>query len=911
MANDWWNHVARANVRDFNPLGTGGTTNDGSISASSMNSMKTLTSELAGFTAATVPSGTPILVVGAGPDGSNLVTTATYASSTTVTLAQAASTPVSGATIVWGPDDSQAIANAISAMSAAGGAVVFPPGVYVVGTAAPVTAPSNVRVTFEEGAMIAAFGTTVTLNGRIAAHPTQQIFGGVGFLGSPGGSGLTVGGNPIGTVQWKVQITSTSPLQFQYSTDDGASYFTDLDVPTSSPYQYVIPGTGMTLIFGGTYTAGQSWSWTSTSAISLTALAADMFQVKWFGATGDGTTDDTAAIQATIAAASQVPRGPLQAAGPTVFLPSGTYSVTAPANGVALAITTAIQLTGAGQGSVLSVNGPGTGLLVEGGGADYSEIDSLALYGNPSQPPLDLIVVHSSYVGIQDVALTYAARYGLLIESNTEDGALYGVTLSPPGTQMLADQFTLNGIYGSVCPWRNGQVTTTSTAFTQPAVNASTTTPVTVGSTAALGTPGAATSPFVVLGAEALKGGGLYSVAIESDTSMTLTNLGNVTAAAVGSSVPSGTTVQIGALVCCHGADSHAGVATMVNAIDCNISIIEASEGGNTWIQCYSQVANTGYVVASTDPSLFLNCVSEDLPPGEDVLHKNALVAFPDRGPSMFVGGALAMYAAIIPAGASPATGYASDGTESIGSYLEQGFSGLSFSRVGQDGATYRAQIPCAPHISGPLNIGRTANGVASDWYLAYEFNGPKASAPFPYEQNSYIWKHWTNGQEDPVDPYTGAFGMTDTSHPRGVGLPMVAAPTMNTQRRWSWTQPSITLYPPTPEKPVNTVYMKGGNVLDGGSDLGWFDFADPGTEYWPNALSRVSVTLHFDSVTDMQNAGQTSVNGYTMVPHGVGQEESYNIACSITVAAECTATLVWHFELFVQNYDTGSGDYG
>lgn len=334
----------------------------------------------------------------------------------------------------------------------------------------------------------------------------------------------------------------------------------------------------------------------------------------------------------------------------------------------------------------------------------------------------------------------------------------------------------------------------------------------------------------------------------------------------------------------------------MVNAMKCNIAIIEASEGGNTWIQCYSQEANTAYVVASTDPSLFLRCGSEDF---------NHLAVVPDRGPSMFVGGALAMYAATIPAGDSPPAGYASDVTESIGS----GLAGLGFSRVGQDGATYRAQIPCAPHITGPLNIGRTASGVASDWYLAYEFNGPTAGPP--YQQNSFIWKHFTNLSEDPPDPYTGAFGMTDTSHPRGVGLPMIAAPTMNTQRRWSWTQPSITLYPPTPDEPVNTVYMNGGNVRGGGSDLGGFNFADPGTGYWPNALSRVSVTLQFDSVTDMQNAGQTSVNGYTLVPHGVDQDKRYNIACSITVAAECTATLVWHFELFVQNYGSGSGDYG
>jgi len=63
------------------------------------------------------------------------------------------------------------------------------------------------------------------------------------------------------------------------------------------------------------------------------------FDVKAYGAVGDGTTDDTAAIQATINAA----------AGDVTFLPSGTYKITAP-----LVTKAGGSLIGAGTGQAVA-----------------------------------------------------------------------------------------------------------------------------------------------------------------------------------------------------------------------------------------------------------------------------------------------------------------------------------------------------------------------------------------------------------------------------------------------------------------------------------------------------------------------------------------------------------------------------
>lgn len=95
-----------------------------------------LTSASAAFTSGDV--GKTFVVYQAGTTGTMLASTiASYQSATQVTLANTASTTVSGAVGFYGTNDSTAITAAVTAAKAAGGpaTVYFPPGVYLTSTA--------------------------------------------------------------------------------------------------------------------------------------------------------------------------------------------------------------------------------------------------------------------------------------------------------------------------------------------------------------------------------------------------------------------------------------------------------------------------------------------------------------------------------------------------------------------------------------------------------------------------------------------------------------------------------------------------------------------------------------------------------------------------------------------------------
>ncbi|PDT71743.1 hypothetical protein CO683_00865 [Bradyrhizobium ottawaense] len=94
---------------------------------------------------------------------------------------------------------------------------------------------------------------------------------------------------------------------------------------------YAAPGDGG----GGTYKRGTGGgSFTDGGGVSWVPIAVDdSINVKVFGAKGDGSTDDTAAIQAAITA--------YQGTGATIFLPRGAYKVSSP-----ITITGTLRLVG-------------------------------------------------------------------------------------------------------------------------------------------------------------------------------------------------------------------------------------------------------------------------------------------------------------------------------------------------------------------------------------------------------------------------------------------------------------------------------------------------------------------------------------------------------------------------------------
>src|SRR5437016_1357060 len=73
-----------------------------------------------------------------------------------------------------------------------------------------------------------------------------------------------------------------------------------------------------------------------------------VFSVKAFGAVGDGTTDDTAAVRAAFAA--------VPAAGGTVYFPPGTYIIRPNANAVTMQVVNSnTQIVGVYGSSILKM----------------------------------------------------------------------------------------------------------------------------------------------------------------------------------------------------------------------------------------------------------------------------------------------------------------------------------------------------------------------------------------------------------------------------------------------------------------------------------------------------------------------------------------------------------------------------
>jgi hypothetical protein len=326
-------------------------------------------------------------------------------------------------------------------------------------SAATLTFPAGVQLEFEEGASLAPTSVHVTINGRVRAHPTQQIFGGTGFLSAvtPAGTApptVTVSGTPTGSFQFKIQIITTGTLggtpamSFEYSLDAGASWSFPITPPSGSSYSYLIASTGVTVTFaGGSYTGTtggtqNTYNWTSSPPVVLTSLASETINVGWWGAQGNGSADDTWAIQAAVFAWEGAGGGAITFRGGSTYLisapilislagvqfggpgPSSTATntvITATASMQAMVIVAANSVTV--ENLALNCNYlANTGV--------WSSGDSLSEYRNIS-------ITSALFDGFHRANSSSTATIGAIVQSGTAGSPAISVVPSP-GTSLLA-----------------------------------------------------------------------------------------------------------------------------------------------------------------------------------------------------------------------------------------------------------------------------------------------------------------------------------------------------------------------------------------------------------------------------------------------------------------------------------------
>lgn len=199
-------------------------------------------------------------------------------------------------------------------------------------------------------------------------------------------------------------------------------------------------------ISAGTYTGAQTMgtgAWTGTGGITNDGTT-DWFNVKAHGATGNGSTDDTTAINAAIALANT--------SGGTVYFPKGTYVI----SGTGLTpIQTGVVIRGASKGSttikpaagfnadVISTPIPATagtaGFVQNFVGVESLTIDGSNMTGTTAGQGNGIHFYGVRYSYIRDCNITAVPNWGILL-----DGDLTNFSYS---TQIQANRI-INGSAG-------------------------------------------------------------------------------------------------------------------------------------------------------------------------------------------------------------------------------------------------------------------------------------------------------------------------------------------------------------------------------------------------------------------------------------------------------------------------------
>lgn len=179
-------------------------------------------------------------------------------------------------------------------------------------------------------------------------------------------------------------------------------------------------------ISGGTFTGAQamgSGAWSGTGGITNDGTT-DWFNVKAHGATGNGTTDDTTAINAAIALAN--------ASGGVVYFPKGTYVI----SGTGLTpIQTGVVLKGASKGSttikpasgfnadIISTPIPATsgtaGFVQNFVGVESLTLDGSNMTGTTAGQGNGIHFYGVRYSFIRDCNITAVPNWGILLDGDS------------------------------------------------------------------------------------------------------------------------------------------------------------------------------------------------------------------------------------------------------------------------------------------------------------------------------------------------------------------------------------------------------------------------------------------------------------------------------------------------------------
>jgi hypothetical protein len=246
-------------------------------------------------------------------------------------------------------------------------------------TGAPIVIPSGV---IAPGYGALAYSQTWT--------GTNTFTGPTAFTGSITGFSLAVSGDLSGTLPAATVIGThlAAPLPIgQGGTGSGTQNFLDLTTAQSAA--------GLKTFTGGIAIP-------TTAPVNANGVT-DWFNVKRYGAVGDGTTEDGPAIQAAINACNT-------AGGGVVYLPDAVYKVTptgSPAVGITLSGMQGVRLIGASKTTTLKKGGAGTLIQMSGPASD--------LTGN----------THCRYCTLEHLGINGNGQTGLVIQAYYADNLVF------------------------------------------------------------------------------------------------------------------------------------------------------------------------------------------------------------------------------------------------------------------------------------------------------------------------------------------------------------------------------------------------------------------------------------------------------------------------------------------------------